>query len=74
MWHEGVVDGYRYFAKVYDTGSKFGINAGRVSKLEIREDKNNGITVYNYDRGLDFDKAPAGLVEKILALYPEEAK
>ncbi len=40
-------------AKVYDEGSEYGINGGRVSKLQIRNIKNNGDmeTLYEYDRG-----------------------
>ncbi len=70
MWKQGEIDGYEYEAKVYDTGSKYGIDNGRVSKLWI-QDPLTKIVVYSYDRGLDFDNAPVGLVDKILALYPE---
>jgi len=37
---------------VYDEGSEYGIDGGRVSKLEIRQD---GKTVVNYDRGWDIE-------------------
>ena len=37
LWREGEIkvgkSSYRYCAKVYDEGSEWGINAGRVSKL-----------------------------------------
>ena len=58
MWHEGTIlaptkegktvvhDG----AKVYDVGSQYGIEGGRISKLMLKE---NGEIIYNYDRGLD---------------------
>ena len=39
-----------YWAKVYDEGSEYGINEGRISKLRINID---GETVVNYDRGWD---------------------
>ena len=39
-----------YWAKVYDEGSEYGINEGRISKLRITID---GETVVNYDRGWD---------------------
>ena len=39
-----------YWAKVYDEGSEYGIDGGRISKLQIRID---GVTVVNYDRGWD---------------------
>lgn len=53
MWDDGIVtiDNktiYSYFVKHFNEGSKFGINGGKISKLEIR--KNNVITVH-YDRG-----------------------
>ena len=54
LWREGEIkigkSSYRYCAKVYDEGSEWGINEGRVSKLWISKD---GKTVCNYDRGWD---------------------
>ena len=50
MWYEGYVDGYHYRAKVYDEGSIYGINEGRISKLWMSRD---GRTVVSYDRGWD---------------------
>ena len=39
MWEDGYfkIDGIelKYHAKVYDEGSKFGINGGRISKLMV---------------------------------------
>lgn len=61
MWKQGSIripngkGGFvsiRYCAKVYDEPSNFGINEGRISKLELRQ---NGRIVYNYDRNLDID-------------------
>lgn len=49
-WEKGEVDGYKYWAKVYEEGSIYGIDEGRISKLEVRKD---GKTVTNYDRGWD---------------------
>lgn len=48
---------YIWEAKVYDEGSEFGINGGRVSKLSIRLENANGThtTVCNYDRGWDIE-------------------
>jgi len=70
LWREGVIDGFRYCAKVYDRPSRFGINDGRVSKLTITRNGNNwDQATFNYDRGLDFDFGPASVVEKILNLY-----
>ena len=39
-----------YWAKVYDEGSEYGINEGRISKLMIKID---GKTTLCYDRGWD---------------------
>lgn len=61
MWKQGSIripngkGGFvsiRYCAKAYDEPSNFGINEGRISKLELRQ---NGRIVYNYDRSLDID-------------------
>ena len=61
LWHEGCfeLNGslFRWQAKVYPTGSQFGIDGGRISKLwvcqlppgEVRYWKE----VANYDRGWD---------------------
>ena len=58
LWREGEIkigkSSYRYCAKVYDEGSEWGINEGRVSKLWISKD---GKTVCNYDRGWDIEPA-----------------
>lgn len=58
LWHEGTIlvptkDGktvVHYWAKVYDEGSQYGIEGGRINKLTL---KVNGEVIYNYDRGLD---------------------
>lgn len=56
MWEKGTVNVggavYAYHAKVYEVGSKFGIDGGRVSKLEMARD---GETVCSYDRGWDVE-------------------
>lgn len=54
MWKKvGIrVNGTEYIAcmKRYDEGSEYGIEGGRISKLQVKEgDK----TVINYDRGWD---------------------
>lgn len=61
-WHEGTigipVKGSKkaiiahYWVKAYEEGSVYGINEGRISKLEIRID---GETVVRYDRGWDIE-------------------
>ena len=62
MWLEGTIGipknktaGKEYIAvhysiKVYDKPSRFGINHGKISKLQLRQD---GEIVANYDRGWD---------------------
>jgi hypothetical protein len=50
-WVQGTINGgYKFEAKMFDNGSEFGINKGRVSKLGISQ---NGKTLVNYDRGWD---------------------
>lgn len=49
-WVSGTIGEFRFCAKVYGAPSKYGINSGRVSKLEI---KKGTIPVINYDRGWD---------------------
>ena len=41
-----------WWAKVYDEGSEYGINEGRISKLMIKVD---GVTTLSYDRGWDIE-------------------
>lgn len=61
MWKEGTIgipkkDGSRkivhYWIKVYEEGSHFGINGGRISKLSLKMD---GEWIANYDRGWDLE-------------------
>jgi hypothetical protein len=50
-WVQGsITGGYKFEAKMYDEGSVYGINKGRVSKLGISK---GGRTLVNYDRGWD---------------------
>ena len=41
---------YEFCAKVYDLPSKYGINEGRISKLNVK-DVNTNTEVIGYDRG-----------------------
>ncbi len=58
MWKFGLIEipqgsknvRVRYEAKVFEEGSKFGIEGGRISKLWASI---NGETILNYDRGWD---------------------
>ncbi|GHU57340.1 hypothetical protein AGMMS49975_22740 [Clostridia bacterium] len=57
-WVSGSCGRYKFEAKVYDAGSKHGINGGRVSKLSIWRTENGvKIEVVCYERG--WDKKPA---------------
>lgn len=84
-WITAVIENRWVQAKVYDEPSDYGINNGRVSKLVVGKTANRDPyrnffeqMCYNYDRGLDFDKAPKGLIDKIVGqlenlpkLFPE---
>ena len=52
MWSKGSIkiEGteVQYWVKHFDEGSEFGIDGGRISKLECRAD---GKIIMNYDRG-----------------------
>lgn len=59
-WTEGDVGPYHFHAKLFDQGSTYGINFGRVSKLSVYTDDasktgNYGFDhmIVNYDRGWD---------------------
>jgi len=67
-WIDGTIDSFRFQAKVYDAGSRFGINDGRVSKLEIWNPDAGGMvkgSIASYDRG--WDRKPA--TDEYQALY-----
>lgn len=63
MWESGIltIDGVNiaWHAKVFDEGSIFGINEGRISKLSARI---NYDWIFNYDR--DWDIKPQGTIAK----------
>lgn len=72
-WVTAIIENRWVQAKVYDEPSTYGINNGRVSKLCIAK----GIAIdrtkdflpqmdYNYDRGLDFDRLPSGVLDKVV--------
>lgn len=68
-WIKKTVDGYYFQALVFDEPSEeYGINGGRVSKLTICEGNkwDPSKVVYNYDRGLEFNDLPSGVLEKVL--------
>lgn len=72
-WLTAIIEGRWCQAKVYDEPSCYGINFGRVSKLSIGKTavRRTGEHFFNqmdyhYDRGLDFDTLPPGLLDKIV--------
>jgi hypothetical protein len=72
-WIHGIIFNRFFAAKVYDEPSTYGINDGRVSKLAVGKtairDRNKAYfdqIDYNYDRGLDFDNLPAGMLDQIV--------
>ncbi len=61
-------------AKIFDVGSSYGINSGRVSKLSVGKSAKRDYSqnffnqmAYHYDRGLDFDDLPPGVLDSIVA-------
>ena len=64
----GHLTAVHYAAKVYDEGSEYGINGGRISKLTLTID---GRVVYNYDRGEDLPPQNEA-AEKALAILLAE--
>lgn len=69
MWSNGKIDGYEYSVKHFENGSEFGIDEGRISKIEIRKD---GKILVNYDRGWDIepkDAAVKAVLFKLLERY-----
>ena len=58
-WFIGTIAGYEFFAKVYQTGSKYGIGEGRISKLTVRQTpvllSQPPHSIINYDRGWDVE-------------------
>lgn len=72
-WITAVIQGRWVQAKVYDKPSTYGVNNGRVSKLAIGKTDTWNPNMdffeqmaFNYDRGLDFDNLPIGLLDKIV--------
>ena len=68
MWRTNTINGYEYYAKVYDESSINGINEGRISKLTVSK---NGEEIASYDRGWDVEPAAEHrkAVEEIINIY-----
>jgi len=77
-----VGDSYSFQAKVYNEGSKFGINQGRISKLAVwkNDPEHKGFyreTIANYDRGWDIqpkDETAVEILQKIVLGLEESPK
>jgi len=66
-WIDGIINGFRFQAKIYDEDSKFGIENGRVSKLTVwdeqkRKSGSGSGDILSYDRG--WDKKPSSSENK----------
>ena len=73
MWQYGTINGAYYEAKVFDIGSQFGIDGGRISKLHVVK---NDRCIINYDRGWDItpaDDEARDILRQIIERYNEEA-
>lgn len=73
-WITAIIEGRWVEAKVYSEPSTFGINHGRVSKCAIgrtaeRDPSKDFLSqlAYHYDRGLDFDELPPGVLGRVIA-------
>ena len=73
MWKEGTlkINGkvYRYWIKQYDTGSVYGIDGGRISKLTI---KFGGKIVCSYERGWDIQPTDDEAKEALNTILKDE--
>ena len=76
MWDKGIIeigkDTFIYHAKVFALPSEFGINCGRISKLEIRR-QSDGVTVVQYDREWVVrpkTKIEEAALQQVLDIYP----
>ena len=65
---QGKTETVHYYCKYFDEPSQYGIENGRISKLTLKQ---NGKTVYNFDRGLDIEPQTAE-AESTLAILVHE--
>ena len=75
------IEGRWVKAKVFAEPSTFGINNGRVSKLAVAKTNERNPFLpffeqmaYNYDRGLDFDDLPPGVLNRIVGALEDYVK
>ena len=64
MWTYGIINGFEYEIKYYATGSQYGINGGKISKLWLSGPEGRA----NYDRGWDIEPTTAEAEEACQAL------
>lgn len=69
MWKDGTENGYYWQIKVFEKGSEFGIDGGKISKLFIRDSDRNVLA--NYDRGWDIEPSEeiAPLIDYLMMMY-----
>ena len=67
-WIEGLKNGFEYSIKTYDSPSDYGINCGKISKLDIRK---NGEILAGYDRGwyIEPKKEARVIYEELIMKY-----
>lgn len=66
---DGSIITMKYWCKHFDEASEYGIDGGKISVLEIRQ---NGECVYNFDRGLDIapkTEEAKNLLSTLIAKY-----
>lgn len=68
-WVNGSYGDFRFEAKLFDVGSEFGINNGRVSKLYIQDKERNSIC--EYDRGWGMEPKNKTVYNSIMKLLEE---
>lgn len=67
MWKDGIINGYLFSAKVFEEPSEYGIDEGRISKLNISK---TGEILCSYDRGWDI----LPKTEEVKAVYQDIVK
>ena len=69
-WQKGEIDGDKYWVLAFEEGSVYGIDGGRISKLDVR--KPGGGFAANYDRAWDvlpFENKDQAVVSQIIKIY-----
>ena len=69
MWTQLIINGFKVTLKHFEEPSEYGINGGRISKLDIRK---NNKCLLNFDRGWDIkptDKDSIAIFNKVLKQF-----